>query len=75
MSRSKVGSVESSNKAQPGAKRNTTERSGPLGELVTMRMVILFGLMRRGGVLGQRRQFNLSETEWRIMAQVGEFAP
>lgn len=40
-----------------------------------MRMIILFGLMRRSGAITQRHQFNLSETEWRIMAQVGEFAP
>ncbi len=55
--------------------RSPTQRSGPLGELVTMRMIILFGLLRRSGVLAQRRQFDLSETEWRIMVQVGEFAP
>lgn len=40
-----------------------------------MRMIILFGVMRRSGAITQRHQFNLSETEWRIMAQVGEFAP
>lgn len=40
-----------------------------------MRMIILFGLMRRSGAHEQRRQFGLSETEWRIMAQLGEFAP
>lgn len=55
--------------------RSQTERSGPLAGLVTMRMIILFGLMRRSGAITQRHQFNLSETEWRIMAQVGEFAP
>jgi DNA-binding MarR family transcriptional regulator len=38
-------------------------------------MIILFGLMRRSGAIAQRREFDLSETEWRIMAQVGEFAP
>ncbi|BBC72551.1 MarR family protein [Altererythrobacter sp. B11] len=53
----------------------TTERSGPLAGLVTMRMIILFGLLRRSGVLAQRRQFDLSEIEWRIMTQVGQFAP
>lgn len=55
--------------------RDPTERFGPLRELVTMRMVILFGLLRRSGVLAQRRQFDLSELEWRAMTQVGEFAP
>lgn len=55
--------------------RSQTERSGPLAGLVTMRMIILFGVMRRSGAITQRHQFNLSETEWRIMAQVGEFAP
>lgn len=60
---------------QARIRRSPTERSGPLGQLVTMRMIILFGLLRRSGVLAQRRQFDLSETEWRIMVQVGEFAP
>lgn len=60
---------------QAPIRRSPTRRSGPLGKLVTMRMVILFGLLRRSGVLAQRRQFDLSETEWRIMGQVGEFAP
>lgn len=55
--------------------RSPTQRSGPLAGLVTMRMIILFGLMRRSGAVTQRHRFNLSETEWRIMAQVGEFAP
>ena len=47
----------------------------PLGELVTMRLIGLFSLMRRGGGLAQRRQFGLSEVDWRIMTQVGQFAP
>lgn len=55
--------------------RRPAVRSGAFSELVTMRMITLFGLMRRGGVLAQRRQFGLSETEWRIMAQVGQHAP
>lgn len=57
------------------ARRWPTERSGPLAGLVTMRMIILFGLLRRSGAMAQRRQFDLSETEWRVMTQVGEFAP
>lgn len=56
-------------------RRSPTERSGPLADLVTMRMIILFGLMRRSGAIAQRRQFDLSETEWRVMTQVAEFAP
>ena len=40
-----------------------------------MRMIILFGLLRRSGVLAQRRHFDLSELEWRVMTQVAEFAP
>lgn len=47
----------------------------PLTELVTMRLIGLFSLMRRGGGLAQRRQFGLSELDWRIMTQVGQFAP
>jgi len=51
------------------------QRSGPLGELVTMRMIAFFSLLRRSGVMAQRRQFDLSEIEWRIMTQVGDRAP
>lgn len=69
-----VQNVEMSG-AESTPRRSVTERSGQLGKLVTMRMIILFGLMRRSGVLAQRRQFELSETEWRIMTQVGQFAP
>ena len=50
-------------------------RPGPLGELLTMRMITFFGLLRRSGIMAQRRQFDLSEIEWRIMTQVGERAP
>lgn len=42
-----------------------------LQSLVTMRMIRLFTLMRRGGILAQRRRFGLSEIEWRIMTQLG----
>ena len=49
--------------------------SGVLHALVTMRMIRLFILLRRGGILAQRRQFDLSEIEWRIMAHLGETAP
>jgi DNA-binding MarR family transcriptional regulator len=43
----------------------------PLHGLVTMRMIRLFTLMRRGGILAQRRRFGLSEIEWRVMTQLG----
>jgi DNA-binding MarR family transcriptional regulator len=32
-------------------------------------------MLRKSGVLAQRRQFGLSETEWRIITQLGEAAP
>ena len=51
--------------------RSRAGRSAALDRLVTMRMVWLFTLMRRGGVLAQRRRFGLSEIEWRIMTQLG----
>lgn len=43
--------------------------------LVSMRMIRLFALLRKSGIMAQRRQFDLSETEWRIMTQLGETAP
>ena len=49
--------------------------AGAMYGLVSMRMIRLFVMLRRGGVLAQRRQFGLSETEWRIMTQLGETAP
>lgn len=48
-------------------------RSG-LSGLVSMRMIRLFVMLRKSGILAQRRQFGLSETEWRIMTQLGETA-
>ena len=56
-------------------------QSGPRGRsdqgygLISMRMIRLFVILRRSGILAQRRLFNLSETEWRIMTQLGETAP
>lgn len=55
--------------------RMRSRRSGPLADLVSMRMVALFNLMRRSTILTQRRTFHLSEIEWRIMTQIGEHAP
>lgn len=40
---------------------------GSFQGLVTMKMISLFGLLRRAGALAQRRQFDLSELEWRVM--------
>lgn len=54
---------------------NSGRRTGPLAELVSMRMVVLFNLLRRSGVIAQKRKFDLSEVQWRIMSQVGQFAP
>src|SRR5690606_36572597 len=48
--------------------------SGSFRDLVTMRMIALFSLLRRGGSLAQRRQFDLSELEWRVMVNVA-FSP
>lgn len=48
--------------------------SGSFRDLVTMRMIALFSLLRRGGTLAQRRQFDLSELEWRVMVNVA-FSP
>jgi DNA-binding MarR family transcriptional regulator len=39
-----------------------------------MRMIRLFVMLRKSGILAQRRRFGLSETEWRIMTQLGETA-
>lgn len=48
--------------------------SGSFRDLVTMRMIALFSLLRRGGTLAQKRQFGLSELEWRVMVNVA-FSP
>ena len=48
---------------------------GILHSLVTIRMIRLFILLRRGGILAQRRRFDLSEVEWRVMTELAETAP
>lgn len=58
-----------------GSSPRSRVRRGPLSDLVSMRLISLFSLLRRGGVLAQRRQFGLSEIEWRIMTHVGQHAP
>lgn len=40
-----------------------------------MRMITFFSLLRRSGVMAQRRHFGMSEIEWRIMTQVGDREP
>lgn len=48
--------------------------AGSFRDLVTMRMIALFSLLRRGGTLAQRRHFDLSELEWRVLVNVA-FSP
>ncbi len=55
-------------------KKARTAPGGIYG-LVSMRMIRLFVMLRKSGILAQRRQFDLSETEWRIMTQLGEATP
>ncbi len=42
----------------------------PLDSLVSMKVVHLFGLMRRRMIEQQRRDFDLSEIEWRILTRL-----
>lgn len=49
----------------------TNEGDNPLRGLLTIRIIGLLDLLRRSGTLANRREFNLSGVEWRIMAQVG----
>ena len=58
--------------ADPASKRDS---ASVLQSLVTIQMIRLFGLLRRSGILAQRRRFDLSEIEWRIVTQLGETAP
>lgn len=57
------------------AGEGTAEAPGRLGDLLTMRMIAFFSLLRRSGVAAQRRMFDLSEVEWRIMVQLGIKSP
>jgi DNA-binding MarR family transcriptional regulator len=50
----------------------SSHSTGPLARLVSMRMVALFNLMRRSMILTQRRDFNVSEIEWRIITLIGQ---
>lgn len=51
------------------------KRTGPLAKLISMRVVVLFGFMRRSGTRARRRLFDISQTEWRIISQLGPFSP
>jgi hypothetical protein len=58
---------------EPGAMASIRRApDGRIGGLVSMRMVILFTLMRRSTLISQRHLFGLSEIEWRIMTQLDE---
>lgn len=50
-------------------------KKDPLDGMVSMRMVVLFNLLRRSTILSQRRMFSLSEIEWRIMTKMGGDKP
>ena len=55
--------------------RDENGRFAIMRELTSMRMIKLYGLLRRSGTLARRRKFGMNETDWWILAQVGEFAP
>jgi DNA-binding MarR family transcriptional regulator len=57
---------------QPGAAA-ASGRSTDL--LFTFRITRLLDLLRRSGTLANRRAFDLSAIEWRVMSQVGGHAP
>lgn len=66
--------------APPGTDRETRPEPAPssrddMRRLLTIRIVSLLDLLRRSGALANRREFGLSDVEWRIMAQVGEHQP
>ena len=58
-----------------GPEAAANAEAGTIYGLVSMRMIRLFVMLRKSGILAQRRRFGLSETEWRIMTQLGEAAP
>jgi DNA-binding MarR family transcriptional regulator len=60
---------------RPSRRADVRPSSELLHELVSLRMVVLFGLMRRSGVLAQRRLFDLSALEWRVMVHVAAYGP
>jgi DNA-binding MarR family transcriptional regulator len=60
---------------ETGVKTAAEPEVGGIRALVSMRMIRLFVMLRKSGVMAQRRQFDLSETVGRIMTQWGEAAP
>lgn len=50
-------------------------REGTMRELLTIRIVGLLELLRRSGTIANQREFGLTRVEWRVMAQVGGYAP
>ena len=50
-------------------------RSGPLADLISVQSIALVNRLRRTVIRRQREQFGLSDTEWRVMAQLGASAP
>jgi DNA-binding MarR family transcriptional regulator len=49
--------------------------AGKPGRLLSARLIMLVTLIRRTAALTYRRELGLSEVDWRIVSQVGEFAP
>ena len=58
--------------ANPEAVNDQGVDDSPYTGLVTIRMIRLFVILRRGTLLSLRSLFGLSEIEWRIMVQVGD---
>jgi DNA-binding MarR family transcriptional regulator len=50
-------------------------QAGKPGRLLSARLIMLVTLIRRTAALTYRRELGLSEVDWRILSQVGEFAP
>ncbi|RIV82935.1 MarR family transcriptional regulator [Aurantiacibacter xanthus] len=70
-----VGISESAELSSTEDHRDESGRFAIMRELTSMRMIKLYSLLRRSGMLARRRQFGMNETDWWILAQVGEFAP
>jgi DNA-binding MarR family transcriptional regulator len=75
MTTAKSGDARRKRSREATPQRNSAQLSAPLRGLLTMKMIIVFGLLRRSGVLAQRRLFDLSELEWRIVTQVAAYGP
>lgn len=70
MTRSKAAEAQQEPSAETAPASGRPQMSVPFRDLVTMKMILLFGLLRRGGALAQRRHFDLSELEWRMMVHI-----